>query len=89
MKKIIITVLIVSLFTPLISLAHTVTPGLDDGSIDHHEMMDTITGDTVGSWGMMPRIGAGFGSWLWGALAIVWLIAGILLVIYLWKRITK
>jgi len=81
--------MVVSFLLPVISIAHTDTPGINDGGIDHHEMMDVITGDTVGSWGMMPWMNTGFGSWLWGALAIVWLIAGILLVIYLWQKIVE
>ncbi|MEK7162479.1 MAG: hypothetical protein AAB730_01300 [Patescibacteria group bacterium] len=40
-----------------------------------------------GGYGMMSDFG--FWGWLLGLGAIVWVVAGVLLVIFLWKQITK
>lgn len=63
------------LLTPVLAGAHSG----EDGSA-HHSMMEGF-----GMWGNM----GGLWSWLWALLYIVWLIAGILLAIWLWRQLTK
>ncbi len=62
-----------TLLLPLLSYAHTGT--FDENSVSH------------GMWeGMM---GSGMWGWTGGLLHLVWLIAGVLLIIWLWQQLTK
>ncbi len=90
MKKffIILPILALAVF-PYIATAHGMM-GFETSSTTPYGMMNRMMG-VSGNWGMMPWGDLGGLNYSWGVLAwatsIVWLIVGILLIIWLIKKI--